>query len=88
MNEMYLDDSYLWSFNAMVTQALENKAILNKTAFYPQSGGQPSDTGILEHGSEIFQVTGTEKAEDGIVHILDRPGLKPGDKVSGKIDGD
>jgi len=88
MDEIYLDDSYLWSFSAGVTQALENKAILNKTAFYPQSGGQPSDTGILEHGAEIFQVVGVEKEEEGIVHILDRPGLKPGDMVSGKIDGD
>ena len=88
MDEIYLDDSYLWSFSAGVTQALENKAILNKTAFYPQSGGQPSDTGILEHGAEIFQEVGVEKEEEGIVHILDRPGLKPGDMVSGKIDVD
>jgi len=88
MNEMYLDDSYLWSFSATVVQALENRAILDQTAFYPQSGGQPADTGILENGSEIFQVVGAEREEIGIVHILDRPGLKPGDKVSGKIDGD
>ena len=88
MDEIYLDDSYIWSFSAGVTQALEDKAILNKTAFYPQSGGQPSDTGILEHGAEIFQVVGVEKEEEGIVHILDRPGLKSGDMVSGKIDSD
>ena len=62
----------------MVTQALEDKAILDKTAFYPQSGGQPSDTGILEHGSEIFQVVGVDKEEEGIVHILDLPGFKAG----------
>ena len=88
MDEIYLDDGYIWSFSAGVTQALENKAILKRTAFYPQSGGQPSDTGILEKGGEIFQVIGVEKEEEGIVHILDRPGLKPGDMVSGKIDSD
>jgi misacylated tRNA(Ala) deacylase len=88
MDEIYLDDSYLWSFSAIVTQALENKAILDKTAFYPQSGGQPSDSGILEHGGEIFTVAVAEKTAEGTVHILDRPGLKTGDAVTGKIDGD
>jgi misacylated tRNA(Ala) deacylase len=88
MDEIYLDDSYLWSFSAVVTQALDNKVILDKTAFYPQSGGQPSDSGILECGSEIFMVAGAEKIEEGTVHILDRPGLKTGDAVTGKIDGD
>ena len=88
MNEIYLDDSYLWSFSARVMQALDNRVVLDKTAFYPQSGGQPSDTGVLDEGGEIFQVVAAERAEEGIVHILDRPGLKEGDLVSGKLDGD
>ena len=88
MNEIYLDDSYLWSFSARVEQALDNRVVLDKTAFYPLSGGQPSDTGVLDQGGEIFQVVAAERAEEGIVHILDQPGLKVGDLVSGKIDGD
>ncbi len=88
MKEIYLDDSYLWSFSAKVLQAFENKSILDRTAFYPQSGGQPSDSGVLARGSEIFQVVGAEKQGDEIVHILDRPGLQAGDEISGRIDGD
>ncbi|HOU71347.1 MAG: alanyl-tRNA editing protein [Methanothrix sp.] len=88
MKEIYLDDSYLWSFSAKVLQAFENKSILDRTAFYPQSGGQPSDSGVLARDSEIFQVVGAERQGDEIVHIMDRPGLQAGDEISGRIDGD
>jgi hypothetical protein len=53
MNEMYLEDSYLWAFDATVDDVFEGKVILDKTAFYPQSGGQPSDAGILLRGGEL-----------------------------------
>ena len=85
---MYLEDSYLWAFDATVDDVFEGKVILDKTAFYPQSGGQPSDAGILLRGDETFQVVGVEPGEDGIKHILDRAGLLPGDRVSGRIDSD
>jgi misacylated tRNA(Ala) deacylase len=88
MSEIYLEDSYLWAFSATVLEAFENRATLDKTAFYPQSGGQPADAGTLTRGGELFQVMGVEKEERGVVHILDRPGLEPGDGVVGQIDGD
>ena len=88
MKEMYLEDSYLWAFDATVDDVFEGKVILDKTAFYPQSGGQPSDAGILMRGDEPFQVVGVEPGEGGIKHILERAGLLPGDRVSGRIDSE
>jgi len=88
MKEIYIEDSYLWAFDALVEEVFEERAILDKTAFYPQSGGQPSDLGTLSRGGKVFQVVGAEIGEHGVVHLLDRPGLSPGDAVSGRIDGD
>jgi len=83
-----LEDSYLWAFDATVEYVFDEKVILDKTAFYPQSGGQPADAGFLFRGDEQFQVVGVEPGESGIEHILDRTGLMPGDKVSGRIDSE
>ncbi|MGV8175591.1 MAG: alanine--tRNA ligase-related protein, partial [Methanothrix sp.] len=88
MKEIYIEDSYLWAFDALVEEVFGERAILDKTAFYPQSGGQPSDLGTLSRGGEVFQVVGAEMGEHGIVHLIDRPGLLPGDAISGRIDGD
>lgn len=83
-----MEDSYLWAFDATVEYVFDEKVILDKTAFYPQSGGQPADAGFLFRGDKQFQVVGVEPGERGIKHILDRTGLMPGDKVSGRIDSE
>jgi misacylated tRNA(Ala) deacylase len=82
-----LEDSYLWAFDAAVDMADGEKAILDKTAFYPQSGGQPSDLGVLMRGEEKFLVVEVKKEDGEIIHIMDRAGLTGGDNVSATIDG-
>jgi alanyl-tRNA synthetase len=79
---LYYHDSYVTEFRARVIDASpeRNKIYLDRTAFYPSSGGQPFDTG------KLGDVNVTEVAdEDGrIAHVLSAP--LPGDEISGSID--
>jgi alanyl-tRNA synthetase len=82
---MYNSDSYLLDFTATVLeqQARDGKAavILDRTAFYPASGGQPCDTGTLE-AANVLEVE--ETASGSVLHILDAP--LPLGPVTGRVD--
>lgn len=84
MKLIYIEDSYIKSFDALVSSADGEKVVLDRTAFYPQSGGQPSDLGSIFRGEEEFRVLRVDPPDP--VHVLDKPGLASGDKVSGRID--
>src|SRR5512137_2587506 len=84
MKSIYIEDSYAKSFDTTVSAADDARVILEATAFYPQSGGQPSDLGSIFRDGEEFKVLRVEPS--GPVHILDKPGLVQGNKVSGTID--
>lgn len=84
MKSIYIEDSYAKSFDTIVSAADGGSVILEATAFYPQSGGQPSDLGSIFRDGEEFKVLRVELP--GPAHILDKPGLAPGNKVSGRID--
>jgi len=88
MKAIYLEDSYIRSFDSSVEAASDNSVSLNATAFYPESGGQPSDLGFICRDALAVQVLMVESADGRILHILDREGLEPGDPVSGSIDWD
>ena len=83
---LYYDEPYLASFEATVTScATRDGAIevtLDRTAFYPTSGGQPHDVGTLG-GARVLDVVDTESGD--ITHIVDTP-LAEGAKVQGAID--
>jgi len=84
--KLYLADSYLKDFTAKVVEA--EGIILDRTAFYPASGGQPADLGKLFHGDEGLDVVHVEKSGDKIAHILKESSLEMGNEVIGKIDWD
>jgi alanyl-tRNA synthetase len=68
---LYYHDSYLKEFRARVTDASPDrrKIYLDRTAFYPTSGGQPFDCGIL--GS--ITVTEVVDEDDRVAHVLNAP---------------
>ena len=83
---LYYDDSYMKEFDAEVVRAeLRNGrpiVALNRSAFYPTSGGQPYDTGTINDA----RVTDVFVDADGEVwHEIDAP-LDVGTQVHGKID--
>ncbi len=83
---LYYTDPYVTEFDAEIVQVAaapdgRHTVVLDRTAFYPTSGGQPFDTGTLGTSRVIDVVD----AEDGtILHVVDAP-LEAG-PVSGKVD--
>ncbi|KQC15050.1 MAG: alanyl-tRNA editing protein AlaX [Methanosaeta sp. SDB] len=89
MRELYITDSYLKSFEARVEAVTDGKfVVLDKTAFYPKSGGQPHDTGVLVRDGEEYPVVYASLFGGKISHEVGRPGLEAGDKMKGSIDWD
>jgi alanyl-tRNA synthetase len=95
---LYYHDSFLYDFDAEVREVLDSPRpalILDRTGFYPTSGGQVFDTGwIASDANAKFRVTEVADMEDGkVVHYLEAPlddsqkeSVKPGTRVRGQID--
>jgi misacylated tRNA(Ala) deacylase len=85
---LYLDDCYLKEFDAIVTEVVQDRFIvLNQTAFYPNMGGQPNDTGTLKRSDgRVFSVISVSKTSDAVRHEISESGLVPGDRIHGTID--
>jgi len=78
---LYVDDSHLREFDAEVMRYV----VLDRTAFYPESGGQPSDTGVLRHEDLEVEVHKVMKRGRDIFHYL-RGDMPVGASVHGVID--
>jgi len=85
-DRLYYTDAYLVEFDAVVREVQPKDdtwiVTLDRTAFYPTSGGQPFDTGTIDQA----HVTDVVDREDGgIAHVVDRA-LEPGSRVRGHVD--
>jgi len=93
---LYYHDTFLYDFDAEVREVLDNPRpalVLDRTAFYPTSGGQVFDTGTITIGETKVKVTEVADGEDGrVVHYFeaerdfDKGSLKPGTRVRGQVD--
>ena len=88
-NALYMNDSYLKEFEAVVKSVKDDKYIvLSQSAFYPQGGGQPFDTGAMLTDGQDYPVVFVGKFEGKISHEVGKSGLMTGDHVKCSIDWD
>lgn len=62
------------------------RVVLDKSAFYPEGGGQPADHGHLEFGGNRSEVVDVQKIGNVIVHVVKGAVPRKGAKVKGIID--
>ena len=97
---LYYTDSFLYEFDAEVLDAIpstpadkRSALVLDRTAFYPTSGGQVFDTGVLvptdAAGNKACVVEVAEREDGAILHFLeDGASIRKGSRVHGIIDSE
>lgn len=85
---LYYNDSHLIEFEARVVEISERVSgwtavTLDRTAFYPTGGGQPSDTGTL-HGLRVVECIDDE--DNGVLHVIQGRPPEVGATVKGRVD--
>ena len=88
---LYYDDPTLLTFDATVTACVPDagggyRVTLDRSAFYPSSGGQPHDVGRLLVDGRVVSVTDVGAEGDDDVWHLVPDAIAPGTRVAGEID--
>jgi len=83
--QLYVEDSYLREFDATVVRVGPRFVVFDRTAFYPEGGGQPTDLGTLEADGKVYNVAKVMKRGPQIFHYLDGD-IAEGTTVHGVID--
>ncbi len=81
---IYFEDCYVREFDAVIVESFDDRVILDRSAFYPEGGGQPSDTGSMDG----VRVVKAEKSGGDIVHVLDENNFEEGETVHCELDWD
>lgn len=88
--QLYYTDPYMKEFNAEVLKVINHEyVILEKTCFYPEGGGQPSDRGLITFGIVRAEVLNVQKVGKVIVHKI-KSAIMPreGSIIKGILDWD
>ena len=83
---LHMKDNYLRKFDCMVEAAGDDYVVLNRTAFYPEGGGQTCDQGTLTDGSRTVNVIDVRKVEGEVRHKLDSTPFEKGIELHGDLD--
>jgi len=89
---LYQIDSYIREFSAKVVKINQNIIVLDRTAFYPKTGGLESDTGYIVKEDKKYRVVQVriDKESGDVLHELESLpiDIKEGDEVMGILDWD
>ncbi len=85
---LYYSDSHLIEFEARVVDLTDRVSgwtavVLDRTAFYPTGGGQPSDTGTL-NGLRVVECI--DAGDGGVLHVVQGTAPARGATVQGRVD--
>jgi alanyl-tRNA synthetase len=85
---LYYSDSHLIEFEARVIDVTDRVSgwtaiVLDRTAFYPTGGGQPSDTGTLD-GARVVECI--DDGDKGVLHVVQGAAPRRDAIVHGRVD--
>lgn len=87
--QLYYQDSYIKDFEAVVLSCIPNgnhfEAVLDRTAFFPEGGGQCADTGVLHIENRQIKVFDVQERNGEIIHFIDEE-ILPGQTVIGELE--
>lgn len=93
--ELYYESAYIKEFEAVVVSCAaasdgKYEIILDKTAFFPEQGGQTSDVGVLTDNTgntvNVLHTSISEENDETIIRHITDGALAAGSNVTGKID--
>jgi alanyl-tRNA synthetase len=89
-DRLYYHDSFLYAFDARVVEARDSNGrmaiVLDRTAFYPTSGGQVHDLGLLTADGKQIVVSEVAEDEEGRILHFAAAQLPAGTQVHGIVD--
>ena len=80
------DPCYLREFDALITDRGPDFVVLDRTAFYAEGGGQPTDTGLLRWDAGEAKILRVRREKGVVRHFVDR--VPDADRVHGIVDWD
>jgi misacylated tRNA(Ala) deacylase len=83
---LYLTDSYVRHFEAVITGHVAGGVVLDRTAFFPGGGGQPADSGILLAAGGEWPVAGLKRVSGQLAHLIEGDLPEIGTAVTGQLD--